>query len=126
MTGRVVQRRMGRPQGQCCGRPAERCRTLPAKLRLGWVRKITLRTAPRERGSTFNAEPHPLGIVSLTARAAHGGALRHGDASGWGMDGQASRRTPLIDMQWMGCQYSTQGLVSSEKHEAPSVAGVEG
>jgi hypothetical protein len=28
-------------------------------------------------------------------------------------------------MYGMGCQYSTRGLVSSEKHETPSKAGAE-
>jgi hypothetical protein len=59
-------------------------------------------------------------------RAAHGKALKHGDAGGWGTDGPDPRGTPLIDMYGMGCQYSTRGLVSSEKHETTPETGVEG
>src|SRR5262252_8976422 len=29
-------------------------------------------------------------------------------------------------MRWMGCQYSTHGLMSSEKHETTAETGVEG
>jgi hypothetical protein len=47
-------------------------------------------------------------------------------AKGRDVDGQEVRRTALLAMSWMACQYSTRGLVSSEKHETPSEAGGEG
>jgi hypothetical protein len=74
--------------------PLERRGTLPAELRLGRIRNATGWTATREGSSALNAEPHPLGIVSLTAQAAHACALRHGRASGGGRMGRSPAPVP--------------------------------
>ena len=67
----------------------------------------------------------PVGLSDSQHGQRMGEPSRTADASGWGMDGQESRRTPLIDMSWMVCQYSTRGLVSSEKHETAAEPGAE-
>src|SRR5262245_43342166 len=107
----------------CC-LPGERCGTLPTELRLGRIRKRTLRTTPRERGRTFNAELHPLGIVSLAAWALHGYTLRHGRGAA-GVCWQTFQCALLTSVSGMRCQYSRCVQVSSEKHTMAEEAGVE-
>jgi hypothetical protein len=94
----VAERELG-----VCGwrhgcQPGER-RTAPT-IELGpWERvRPTLGAAGPQPGATLSAEFHPPGIVSPAARAVHACALRHGRASGWGMDEPEPRCTPLIDM----------------------------
>src|SRR5262245_4186091 len=41
------------------------------------------------------------------------------------MKGQESQPTPLIDLSWLVCQYTTRGLVASGKRKTPSETGVE-
>jgi hypothetical protein len=68
--------------------------------------------------------PRRRGDPCVAMRAAHGGTLRHGDASVRGMDGQETQRTPLIDLCWMVCRYPRAGRVSSEKHQGmPALRG---
>jgi hypothetical protein len=55
--------------------------------------------------------------TSLTALAAHGCALGSGRAA----YGQVPHRTPLLEMSWMVCQYSSAGPVSSQKHQVTRV-----
>jgi hypothetical protein len=58
----------------------------------------------------------PSGVSALALRAAHECALRHGRASGRGIDGEKPPR-PLRERSGMVCQYSTRGLVSSGKRD---------
>ena len=88
--------RLSSHRGQACGpsRASDGCAAAPTKLEPGRIGKSARGARGRHRRAALTPKLQPFGVVKATARAVHGGTLRHDHTSGQGIYGQGLRRRP--------------------------------